>query len=90
MAAILFVMGGAAGLTNVHITSWCQRRVEPTLRGRVMSVLMLGAVGLLPVSLVVAGVLAQWNVKLMFLFAGVATLTVTALVAMQRSVREIV
>jgi MFS family permease len=89
IAAILAVMGIAAGLTNVHIASWCQQRVEPTLRGRVMSVLMFGAVGLLPVSLAVAGVLAQWNVKLMFVIAGAGTIAVAAMAATHRSVREI-
>ena len=89
IGAILVLMGIAAGLTNIHIASWCQQRVEQTVRGRVMSVLMFAAIGLMPVSLAVAGGLAQWNVKLMFLIAGAGTLAVTAAAATHRSVREI-
>jgi MFS family permease len=89
IGAVLFVMGGSAGLTNIHIAAWCQQRVDQAVRGRVMSVLMFAAIGLLPVSLALAGVLAQWNVQLMFLLAAGGTLAVTAASAMRRSVREI-
>ena len=37
-----------------HLASWIQQRVDATVRGRVMSVLMLSAFGLLPVSLAAA------------------------------------
>ena len=50
---------------------------------------MFAAIGLMPISLAVAGVLAQWNMKLMFLAAGAGTLAVTAAAATHRSVREI-
>jgi len=89
IGSVLFVMGAAATLTNIHIGSWCQQRVEVAVRGRVMSVLMFAAMGLLPVSLAVAGALAQWSVRWMFVLAGGGTLTITAIAAMRRSVREI-
>jgi len=89
IGVILVLMGIAAGITNIHIAAWCQQRVETAVRGRVMSVLMFAAIGLLPVSLAVAGVVAQWSMKLLFLFAGAGTLAVTAAAAMHRSVREI-
>jgi hypothetical protein len=69
--------------------SWCQQRVEAAVLGRVMSVLMFAAVGLLPFSLALAGVLAHWSLTLLFLFASAGTLAVTAVAACQRSVREI-
>ena len=89
ICTVLFLMGVTAGVTNIQIASWCQQRVEPAVRGRVMSVLMFAAIGLMPVSLAVAGVLAQWNIKLMFLLASAGTMAVTAAAAMHRSVREI-
>jgi MFS family permease len=89
IGAVLFLMGVAAGVTNIQIASWCQQRVEPAVRGRVMSVLMFAAIGLMPISLAAAGVLAQWNIKLMFLLASAGTLAVTATAALHRSVREI-
>jgi MFS family permease len=89
IGAMLLVMGVAAGVVNIHIASWCQQRVEPAIRGRVMSVLMFAAMGLLPFSLAVAGGLSQWNIKLMFILAGAGTFTVTCASALHRSVREI-
>jgi hypothetical protein len=89
IGGVLFLMGAAAGLTNIHIMSWCQQRVEAAVLGRVMSVLMFAAVGLLPFSLALAGVLAHWSLTLLFLFASAGTLAVTAVAACQRSVREI-
>jgi hypothetical protein len=55
---ILFVMSAGAGFLNVHLLAWFQR-VERTLLGRVMSVLMFASVGLMPLSLAAAGVAVQ-------------------------------
>jgi MFS family permease len=87
--AVLALMAAAAALANVHIVAWLQQRVDPAVRGRVMSVVMLSALGLAPVSLAVAGLLIAWDLKLMFLLAGAAMLLVTAVGALQKEVREI-
>lgn len=89
IAALLLMMAGCAGLANVHIAAWIQQRVEATVRGRVMSVLMLSAFGLLPVSLAAAGLLIAWNLRFMFLVAGASMLLITAFGALQKQVREI-
>ena len=85
----LVVMGVSAGLTNIQIISWIQKRVDQSVRGRVMSVLMFLSFGLMPISLAVAGVLAQWSLKGLFLLGAGALLVVTGAGAMQRTVREI-
>jgi MFS family permease len=89
IAAALLVMGATAGVANVHIVAWIQQRIEPAVRGRVMSVLMLSMFGLMPVSLAVAGVLVAWSLSLMFLLAGGLMMVVTALAAAQRPIRAI-
>ncbi len=89
IAAVLVVMGLAAGLTNVNLSAWIMQRIDATVRGRVSSVLMLAAVGLTPVSLAVAGLLIAWNLKLMFLLAAAVMLLVTVAAAIQKPVREI-
>jgi MFS family permease len=89
IAAALLVMGATAGVANVHIVAWIQQRIEPAVRGRVMSVLMLSMFGLMPVSLAVAGVLVASSLPLMFLLAGVLMVMVSAFGAVQRPVREI-
>ena len=89
IAAVLLLLSGSAGLANVHIASWIQQRVDPTVRGRVLSVLMLSMLGLIPVSLAVAGLLIAWNLKWMFLLAGASMLLITAFGALQKQVRGI-
>jgi MFS family permease len=89
IAAVLLLLAGSAGLANVHIASWVQQRVDPMVRGRVLSVLMLSALGLMPVSLAVAGLLIAWSLKLMFLIAGVSMLLITAFGLSQKQVARL-
>lgn len=89
IAAVLLLLGSSAGVANVHIAAWIQQRIDATVRGRVFSVLMLANFGLIPVSLAVAGLLIAWNLKLMFLIAGVSMLLITAFGASQEQVRAI-
>ncbi|HEY1527670.1 MAG TPA: MFS transporter [Candidatus Angelobacter sp.] len=89
IAAVLLLLGCSAGVANVHIAAWIQQRIDATVRGRVFSVLMLANFGLIPVSLAVAGLLIAWNLKLMFLIAGVSMLLITAFGASQEQVRAI-
>jgi MFS family permease len=89
IAAALLMMGLSAGIANVHIAAWIQQRVETTMRGRVMSVLMLSVIGLMPVSYAVAGLLAAWSLPGLFLIAGASLLLISATAAFQKPVREI-
>jgi MFS family permease len=89
IAIVLLVMGGTAGMVNVHIGAWAMQRIDATMRGRVSSVLMLASYGMTPVSLAVAGFLIAWNLKFLFLLAGAAMLLAAAGAACRRSVREI-
>jgi MFS family permease len=89
IAGVLLLLGSSAGVANVHIAAWIQQRIDATVRGRVVSVLMLANFGLFPVSLAVAGLLIAWNLKLMFLIAGVSMLVITAFGASQKQVRAI-
>jgi MFS family permease len=69
-SAGLVVAGLASGYLNVSVISWLQERSDPDLLGRVMSLVMLGAVGLQPVSLAIAGVLVDAYATPMYLLAG--------------------
>ncbi|HEY2496983.1 MAG TPA: MFS transporter [Candidatus Angelobacter sp.] len=89
ISSALLVMALSAGVANVHIASWIQQRIEASVRGRVMSVLMLVNFGLIPVSLGIAGFLIAWSLKGMFILAGIAMLLTTAFGALQKQVREI-
>ena len=89
IAVLLLAMGAISGYVNVQLQSWIQQRVEVAVRGRVMSVLMLAAFGLMPLSLATAGILVGWSVAGMFALAGLAVVAMSAIGAMQRQVREI-
>ena len=89
IASVLLIMGVAAGLINIHIGAWIMQRIDVAVRGRVASVLMLGSVGITPLSLAVAGFLVAWNLKLMFLLAGGLMVLAAAGAAFQKPVREI-
>lgn len=89
VAGLLLLIGASGGLANVHIIAWIQQRIEPLVRGRVMSVLMLAGFGLAPVSLALAGVLVAWNLQWMFVLAGAAMIAACVLAALQKPVRQI-
>ncbi len=89
IATVLLVMGVCAGFANVQILAWLQQRVDAAVRGRVMSVLMLPGMGLLPVSLAIAGVLAAWSLPMMFAIAAATLLAVAAVAALNRTVCEL-
>jgi MFS family permease len=63
-------IGLGAGFINVRVIAWLQARAPEAMRGRVMSLLMLGAVGLAPVSLAISGAIIDFGaVSLMFTVA---------------------
>jgi MFS family permease len=89
LAGVLFVMTGTAAFLNVQLIAWFQQRVDQAVRGRVMSVLMFSSVGLMPISLAIAGFAIKASLAGMFIVAGSMVLVVTLLAAAHRPVREI-
>jgi MFS family permease len=89
VAALLAIMGCLGGFSNVQIQAWFQQRVDRAVLGRVASVMMLSAFGLMPLSMAGAGVVVSWSVQGMFMIAGVAVAIVSVFGAMQRDVRAI-
>ncbi len=89
MSAVLAAAGVVGGYNNITLLSWCQARVEPAFMGRVMSVLMFGWVGLMPVSYPVAGALAEWSLSGMFLVSGLAAFAVCVGGTASRALREV-
>ncbi|HWU77787.1 MAG TPA: MFS transporter [Rhodanobacter sp.] len=75
-AVLLAGTGVLAGIAQIAIISWIQRRVAPEMMGRTMSVLMFTFMGLGPISAAVAGSLLK-VVSLTGLFAGAGLLLTT-------------
>ncbi len=89
LAGVLFLMSGTAAFLNVQLITWFQQRIERTMMGRVMSVLMFASIGLMPFSLAAAGVAVKWSLPGTFVIAGGMVLLVTLLAAANRTVRGI-
>jgi MFS family permease len=89
LGAVLVAMSAAAAFLNVQLIAWFQQRVERVVMGRVMSVLMFSSIGLMPLSLAVAGFAIKVSLAGMFVAAGAMVLLVTLVAAGQHAVREI-
>jgi MFS family permease len=88
--ALMTLIGIIAGYTQVLMASWLQTKSDPQLRGRVMSVVMLSAYGLTPLSYVLTGALTQINVSFMFIATGLLLLVALALCAFGTSGRALI
>jgi MFS family permease len=88
-AIAMGISGIGTGVVNTYGISWLQRRTEPAMQGRVMSLVMLASMGLTPVSYAVSGVIAQLNPTLLFLIAGGMILACGAGTAVSRKVRSL-
>jgi MFS family permease len=77
--AAIGAIGLGAGFINVRVIAWLQARAPEAMRGRVMSLLMLGAVGLAPVSLAISGAIIDFGaVSLMFTVAAAIIVAASA------------
>ncbi|MBD8898618.1 MFS transporter [Rhodanobacter sp. DHG33] len=76
-ATLLACTGVFAGIAQIAVVSWIQRRVPPAMMGRTMSVLMFAFMGLGPLSAAIAGSLLK-VISLPALFAA-AGLMLTAI-----------
>jgi len=86
---VLVTLGIGNGLTAVYVQSWFQGHIDRNFLGRVMSVFMFAAFGLLPFSYAIAGVLVQIKLPVMFIGAGGLVLMATFVAAINRQVRSI-
>jgi MFS family permease len=89
-AVVMALSGIGTGVVNTYGISWLQRRTDPSMQGRVMSLVMLASMGLTPVAYAISGALAEANVTLLFLIAGGMTLACGVGAAASRQVRELV
>jgi len=81
--------GIATGTINTYGISWLQRRTDPSMQGRVMSLVMLASMGLTPIAYAASGAVAQANVTALFLLCGVLILVTAACAGLSRSVRSL-
>jgi MFS family permease len=70
----LALIGVAIGYANIIAISWIQARADPSVIGRVMSLVMLMGFGITPLSLAVSGWLVDISATALFVGAGIAIL----------------
>ena len=88
-AVTLALAGIATGVVNTYGIAWLQRRTDPTMQGRVMSLVMLASIGLVPIALAASGAIADVNPTVLFLIAGGLILLASAAAASSRTVRSL-
>jgi MFS family permease len=88
-ALLLAVSGVGTGVVNTYGVSWLQRRTDPAMQGRVMSLVMLASMGLAPVAYAASGAIADVNPTLLFLIAGGMILLCAIGTAASRTVRSL-
>ena len=89
-AALLMGFSGVStGVVNTYAVSWLQRRTDPAMQGRVMSLVMLASMGLTPIAYAVSGAIADINPTLLFLIAGGMILFCAVGTAASRTVRSL-
>ena len=72
LAAVMTAGSGLAlGYANLLGLTWIQTRIPPELMGRVMSLMMVGSMGLVPVSMLVAGAAVQVSLDTTLIVAGI-------------------
>ncbi len=86
-AALALVIGGADGYAGILFMSWLQGRTPQRMMGRVMSLLMISAVGLSPLSHTVSGALLRLSLEWVFLGAGALLALLCLAVTFRREVR---
>ncbi len=87
-AAAALVIGAANGYTGILFMSWLQARTPQRLMGRVMSLLMISAVGLAPISHTVSGALLKLSIEWVFVGAGALLALLCLAVMLRREVRD--
>ena len=81
------LIGMTASFLAVVNISWLQERSRPGLTGRVMSLAMFSAIALDPISYVLAGLLVELSLTVVFLAAGGLLLLTALLGATSRTMR---
>lgn len=84
ICAVMFTSGAVVGFGRVFVMAFLQTRAEPRMMGRVMSFVMLGSLGTMPVSFALTGILAQRNTAMMFAIAGTSCLVLGSAASMNR------
>ncbi|PKN94092.1 MAG: hypothetical protein CVU44_06720 [Chloroflexi bacterium HGW-Chloroflexi-6] len=86
---LMAVIGIGNGYLSLVIFTWIQLRTPKDMLGRVMSMLMLGSLGFVPLSQAISGAVSKWNLSGLFALAGILILLMTFWAALQPGLRSV-
>jgi Na+/melibiose symporter-like transporter len=90
LAAVMTAGSGIAlGYGNLLGLTWIQTRIPPDLMGRVMSLMMMGSMGLVPVSMLIAGATVQISLEVTLVGAGVGMGLLSLVALLSPAVRNL-
>jgi MFS family permease len=84
---VLAFVGIGGGLSSIILMAWIQECTEPRMLGRVMGLFMLGISLLEPLSFGIAGLMADRNLKLLFIGSGIISLLTAVASLSSRTLR---
>jgi MFS family permease len=84
---VLVFIGIGGGLSSIILMAWIQECTEPRMLGRVMGIFMLGVSVLEPLSFAIAGVMADINLRLLFIGGGIISLLTAVTSLASRTLR---
>ncbi|HLX34316.1 MAG TPA: MFS transporter [Candidatus Limnocylindrales bacterium] len=89
LVVVMILNGIVEGASTTVLLTWLQRRTDPALQGRAMSLAMFASTGLEPLALAAAGAIAASGLGLLF-WGATAVIELTAGgAASRRSIREL-
>ena len=81
--ALMLLLGAGNGYVAILMFTWMQTHTPKEMLGRMMSMVMLAASGLVPVSQAVSGAVIKWNLEALFVCAGALIVLVALWAAVQ-------
>ena len=88
-AAMTAASGMALGYGNLLGLTWIQSRIPPELMGRVMSLMILGSMGTVPISMLIAGAAVQANLDATLIVAGAGMALISLASLLSAAVRNL-
>jgi MFS family permease len=86
---MLLLLGLGNGYIGIILFTWVQLRTPREMLGRMMSLLMFGSTGLVPISQAVSGAVSKLDLNLLFIVAGGLDILVAAWTAFQPGLRAL-
>ncbi len=86
--SLVVAIGVMGGYTNIMFTTWLQARTPQKVMGRVMSLLMIAAIGLSPISNAFSGALIKLSLGGVFVGAGAMMALLSIAAGMRLEIAE--